>query len=452
MNNETEKIDILIKKEDPVHKKINPNFYFILNSKVFFDKKLTDKEKLFFALITALTRSEGYCYASNSYFSDALDIKQTTISKSLTNLRKNGYIEIHYLKDEKTKQILERRIYVNMNADPSSGKPLYPLVENHYTPSGKPLEGIMENHYYNNKSINNTNILPLGLDAHNGSTLDKGTSKTSKTPPLSKESSIANQNRRRIEKIKSYIEERLSQLSDKKIIPAIRKLTPIRVELMKDRIKEEPSIGYWRTLFDKIEEDADIYSKSSWFNFEFLFRKESKQKGSTRDRILDGYYDFLREADNSAAEDNIMYPEGSLEQKIYEDLSSMVSDNLSKSLEKQHLLADVIDRISLLRRPEEKSENGIARGYIDYRAAFCASWDKVYQQEIRRYAEKHNMPICVRLICLESECWKSFEKEIKQRFTLVTHSDELSILQDEFDKAEAEAEANRIKKLVTPFS
>ena len=385
---------------------------------------------------TAKWQKTNNIYATDHYVKKCLKWGATRLRTTKKTLSEMGLIEV-------TQKRKEGRIvgwfikvsYIVPSKDRStpSARNIAEIQEHSKTTS---CSGQTNAYKLVDKCLKTCSILPLGLDAHNGSTLDKGTSKT----PLSKEGSIANQNRRRIEKIKSYMEERLSQLSDKKIIPAIRKLTPIRVELMKDRIKEEPSMGYWRTLFDKIEEDADIYSKSSWFNFEFLFRKESKQKGSARDRILDGYYDFLRESDNSAVEDKIMYPEGSLEQEIYEDLSSMVSDNLSKSLEKQHLLADVIDRISLLRRPEEKSENGIARGYIDYRTAFCVSWDKAYQQEIRRYAEKHNMPICVQLISLESECWKSFEKEIKQRFTLVTHSDELSILQDEFDEAEAEAE------------
>ena len=59
-------------------------------------------------IISSLSARDGFCYASNNYFSKLLDYDEVSISRKIKNLEKNGYIKIEYIKKgaEVTKRIL----------------------------------------------------------------------------------------------------------------------------------------------------------------------------------------------------------------------------------------------------------------------------------------------------------------------------------------------------------
>tara|TARA_R110000824_G_scaffold364662_3_gene553026 strand:- start:32 stop:649 length:618 start_codon:yes stop_codon:yes gene_type:complete len=59
---------------------------------VYLDKKLSWTEKILYVEIQSLDNEQG-CFASNEYFAEFLDVSTTTISISISKLKKLGYVE-----------------------------------------------------------------------------------------------------------------------------------------------------------------------------------------------------------------------------------------------------------------------------------------------------------------------------------------------------------------------
>jgi len=72
-----------------------PSFYAILTANVRYDRKLSFRQKVLFAEITALSNMQGYCNASNGWFGKLYDCSPETISRDITALRKRGYVKIY---------------------------------------------------------------------------------------------------------------------------------------------------------------------------------------------------------------------------------------------------------------------------------------------------------------------------------------------------------------------
>lgn len=122
-------------------------YFAVLPATVLFNSSLKPNEKLLYAMITALSNKEGYCYASNKYLGEKLNVDPKTVSSWVGNLRNNGYIYVELLRNEK-KEILKRKIYPNDVP--------YPL-KNVYPYSSKNVEGIhqkVEDNKINNNNIN----------------------------------------------------------------------------------------------------------------------------------------------------------------------------------------------------------------------------------------------------------------------------------------------------------
>lgn len=86
-----------------------PSFYAVLPASVRYDEKLGSSEKLFYAEITAMSEKEGYCWASNSYFSELYGVSKNTITRWVTNLKERGHIVVNIIRDGK--EIKRREIY-----------------------------------------------------------------------------------------------------------------------------------------------------------------------------------------------------------------------------------------------------------------------------------------------------------------------------------------------------
>jgi len=83
-----------------------PNFYAVIPADVRYCEKITPNAKLLYGEITALCSKEGYCWASNQYFSELYGAHKDTVSNWVSSLRENGFIRIEIV------DLTSRKIYV----------------------------------------------------------------------------------------------------------------------------------------------------------------------------------------------------------------------------------------------------------------------------------------------------------------------------------------------------
>jgi len=76
-----------------------------------YSKELDVYEKLIYAEVSGLLGEEGFCWASNEYIADKLNISVRKVSSALTNLEKLGFLVRFISKEEGNK----RKIYLNAN-------------------------------------------------------------------------------------------------------------------------------------------------------------------------------------------------------------------------------------------------------------------------------------------------------------------------------------------------
>ena len=69
-----------------------PSYYAIITAPVRYDQSLPPNAKLLYGEITALTHKDGYCWASNSYFSKLYNVHEKTISLWINKLKSSGHI------------------------------------------------------------------------------------------------------------------------------------------------------------------------------------------------------------------------------------------------------------------------------------------------------------------------------------------------------------------------
>ena len=132
-----------------VNEQNKPAYYAIIPSQVRYCEELKFAERLLYGEITALTGKEGYCFATNKYFSDLYGVIPGTISRWISHLERLGFIQVEIIKNEK-QQIIERRIYINDNyrefINTYKQNKQYPYVQNCLYPMSKKAQ-------YNNINI-----------------------------------------------------------------------------------------------------------------------------------------------------------------------------------------------------------------------------------------------------------------------------------------------------------
>ena len=88
-----------------------PSYYAIIPATVRYDERLKYAERLLYGEITSLIGKDGYCFASNSYFSKLYGVIPGTVSRWISHLSNLGYIKEEIIRDT-NKQIVERRLYI----------------------------------------------------------------------------------------------------------------------------------------------------------------------------------------------------------------------------------------------------------------------------------------------------------------------------------------------------
>ena len=138
-----------------------PAYWAVVPAPVRHDKTLRPNAKLLYAEIQALADSCGYCWATNEYLAELLDIAARTVSDLISTLAKRGYITVEVLRDPKTNEVMERRIWVDKPATAETPPPAKngdtPLADFCGTPPAKNGE---ENDY--SSLSNNTPLTPQG--------------------------------------------------------------------------------------------------------------------------------------------------------------------------------------------------------------------------------------------------------------------------------------------------
>ena len=124
-------------------------YYSVIPATVLYNKDLKANEKLLYAIITSLACKEGYCFASNKYLAEKLDVNPKTVSSWISDLRDKGFIMLELIRN-KNKQIIQRKIYINDTPYPLNNGYQYQLK------NGQDIYQNMEgnNIRYNNKMNN----------------------------------------------------------------------------------------------------------------------------------------------------------------------------------------------------------------------------------------------------------------------------------------------------------
>lgn len=96
-------------------------------------------------MITSLSCKEGFCFATNNYFAEELDVHPKTVSSWISDLRDKNFIKVELVRKD-NKQIIQRKIYINDVP--------YPL-NNGYMYGSKNGQAIHQNMEDNNIKYNN---------------------------------------------------------------------------------------------------------------------------------------------------------------------------------------------------------------------------------------------------------------------------------------------------------
>lgn len=117
---------------------------------ILIDDKLSDKEKIIYAIIIYLSKENQYCFLTNKTISELLNISVTQVSNLINSLKSKEYIDTELIYKENTKQVEMRKLIPIKNKDTYLRKVKYPPQENFNTP----IKEKFKDNKYNNK-INN---------------------------------------------------------------------------------------------------------------------------------------------------------------------------------------------------------------------------------------------------------------------------------------------------------
>ena len=123
------------------------------------DDKLSDKEKIIYAIIIYLSKENQYCFLTNKTISELLNISVTQVSNLINSLKSKEYIDTELIYKENTKQVEMRKLIPIKNKDTYLRKVKYPPQENFNTPIKEKFKDNKYNNKINNKYNGNNNFL-----------------------------------------------------------------------------------------------------------------------------------------------------------------------------------------------------------------------------------------------------------------------------------------------------
>lgn len=137
-----------------------PSYYSVITANVRYDNNLTDSEKLLFAEITSLSNKYGYCTASNNYFAKLYNVSKVTISRRISSLRNNGYLNVELIKENN--EIKQRKLHPLTNT-------YIPINNSVNTPHNNSVNSpINKNVKENSTSINTTSNNITSINSNSG--------------------------------------------------------------------------------------------------------------------------------------------------------------------------------------------------------------------------------------------------------------------------------------------
>lgn len=132
--------------------KEQPNYYSILTADVRYDKDLKPNAKILYSEISALSHSKGFCFANNVHFAELYDVNRATISRWISQLANKEYITIILVYKPNSKEVKERRLFINdsaknkikrvaliENKENATTIKSHTLLENSHSPNDKKL-------------------------------------------------------------------------------------------------------------------------------------------------------------------------------------------------------------------------------------------------------------------------------------------------------------------------
>ena len=136
-----------------------PNYYSVMPADVRYDPNLSSTAKLIYSEIIALCNKEGYCWATNGYFSELFGISKSQVTRIIAQLKKEKYIEIDVNKTQgHLRKIYPIERFLRKVKDPTQ-KCVYPTQKCVYPPTQKTAEPIENKEVLDDESKpNNTSI------------------------------------------------------------------------------------------------------------------------------------------------------------------------------------------------------------------------------------------------------------------------------------------------------
>lgn len=142
-----------------------PGYYAIIPADVRYDDSIPPNAKLLYGEISALIGADGFCFASNQYFSDLYGMTEVSVSRLISKLEKAGHVTREVDRDP-AGQIVSRKLYLRVSIP--DVQPLNKIVN---TSQQKCKEGINNNVKDTNTSI--TDIYKENIKESSGETSSK---------------------------------------------------------------------------------------------------------------------------------------------------------------------------------------------------------------------------------------------------------------------------------------